>query len=133
MDSFISIVSIALALGGISITSLYSRRREALLYHIKELLKHLRTMDSWDDRSELKLSQWMLGSDESSLHYRNLLELKNILQSLISYWAIHISMDEDEYLRPEEIVHSFKKEPEKWSLRFIVKELFSPDKPKHLI
>lgn len=92
MGLLISIVSIILAIGGVSITSLYSRRREALLHHIKELLKHLRTMDSWGDRSELKLFQWMLDTDESTLHYRNLLELRNILNSLTSFWAVHYSM-----------------------------------------
>lgn len=133
MGLLISIVSIILAIGGVSITSLYSRRREALLHHIKELLKHLRTMDSWDDRSELKLFQWMLDTDETTLHYRNLLELRNILNSLTSFWAVHHSMDEDVNLPPEEIVTSFNEEPQKWCLRFIVRELFFPDKPRLLI
>jgi hypothetical protein len=128
-----SIVSLILAVAGVSVSSLYSTRKQALLQHIKEILKVLRSMDSWDNRSELKLSQWMLGSDESTLHYRNLLELRNILNSLTSYWAVHSSMDEDMDLTPEEIVRDFNKEPEKWSVRFIFKELIFPDKPKQLI
>ena len=60
MGLLISIVSIILAVGGVSVASLYSPRKQALLHHIKEMLKHLRSMASWDDRSELKLSQWML-------------------------------------------------------------------------
>ena len=111
-----SIISIILAICGVSIFSLYSTRKNALLNHIKELLKHLRSMDSWDDRSELKLFQWMHESDESTLHYRSLLELRNILNSLISYWAVHHSMDEDIESPPEDIIKDFNKEPEKWSL-----------------
>ncbi len=129
----ISIVAIILAVGGVSVFSLYSTRKQALLHHIKGMLANLRSMDSWDDRSELKLSQWMLGSDESTLLYRNLLELRNILNNLSSYWAVHVSMEDDVNLPPEEIVNDFNKEPKKWGLRFIVKELFFPDKPRHLI
>lgn len=133
MGLLISIVSITLAVGGVSVASLYSSRKQALLHHIKEMLKHLRSMDSWDDRSELKLSQWMLGSDDSTLHYRSLLELRNILNSLTSYWAVHFSMDDDVDLPPEEIVRGFNKEPETWSVRFIIMELLFPSKPRHLI
>lgn len=129
----ISIVSIILAIGGVSVASLYSSRKQALLHHIDGMLKHLRNMETWDDRSESKLFQWMLESDESTLHYRNLLELRNILNSLTSYWAVHVSMDSDEDLKPEELVYDFNKDPETWSVRFIFKELFSPNKPRLLI
>ena len=133
MGLLISIISIILAMGGISIFSLYSARKNSLLNHIKELLKHLRFMDSWDDRSEIKLFQWMLESDESTLHYRSLLELRNILNSLISYWAVHFSMYEDTESTTEDIIKDFNKESEKWSLKFIIKELFFPEKPRMLI
>ncbi len=133
MGLLISIVSIILGVGGVSVASLYSSRKQTVLHHIKEMLEHLRLMDSWDDRSELKLSQWMLGSDDSTLHYRSLLELRNILNSLTSYWAVHFSMDDDVDLPPEEIVRDFNKEPETWSARFIIKELLFPDKPRYLI
>ncbi|MBU4318367.1 MAG: hypothetical protein KKF30_13985 [Proteobacteria bacterium] len=129
----LSIVSLFLAIGGFSVASLYSSRKQALLHHIDGMLKHLRNMETWDDRSESKLFQWMLESDESTLHYRSLLELRNILNSLTSYWAVHVSMDSDEDLTPEELVSDFNKEPETWSLRFIFKEFFSPDKPRLLI
>lgn len=127
----VTVISLILAVVVVSISSLYSQRKEALLYHIKELLNHLRTMDSWDDRSELKLFQWMGESDEGTLHYRNLLELRNILNGLYSYWAVHISMEED--ISPDEIIRGFNKQAEKWSLKFIIKELFFPDKPRLLI
>jgi len=133
MGLIISIVSIILAIGGVSVASLYSSRKQALLNHIDGMLKHLRTMETWDDRSESKLFQWMLESDESTLHYRSLLELRNILNGLTSYWAVHVSMDSDEDLTPEELVCNFNKEPEKWSAKFIFKELFFPDKPRLLI
>ena len=90
-------------------------------------------MDTWDDRSESKLFQWMLETDENTLHYKTLLELRNILNSLISYWAVHHSMNDYVESKPEDIVKDFNKEPKKWSLWFIIKELFSPDKPKILI
>lgn len=128
-----SIVSLILAIGGVSLFSLYSARKTALINHIQELLKEIRSMDSWDDRSELKLFQWLENSDERTLNYRSLLELRNILNSLISYWAVHYSMDEDMALPPEDIIKDFNKEPEKWSLKFIIKELFFPEKPRLLI
>ncbi len=133
MSMTISIISLILAIGGISIASLYYSRKAALIKHIEGLLKTLRSMDTWDDRSESKLFQWMLDSDESTLHYRSLLELRNILNSLVSYWAVHHSMYEDVDLKPEEIVMNFNKKPEKWSLRFLLKELCFPDKPRLLI
>ena len=90
-------------------------------------------MDSWDDRSEAKLFQWMLESDESTLHYRNLLELRNILNGLISYWAVHFAMNEDVAMEPKEMLKNFNREPQRWSLKFIFRELFFPDKPRMLI
>ncbi|MDR4507645.1 MAG: DUF2442 domain-containing protein [Candidatus Brocadiaceae bacterium] len=70
--------------------------------------------------------EWDCGVDLSAdtIDYRNLLELRNILNSLTSYWAVHFSMDEDVDLPPEEIVRNFNKEPKTWSTRFIIKELF---------
>jgi len=133
MGLTITIVSIIIAVSGVSLFSLYSARKSALLNHIKALLKHMRSMDSWDNRSEVKLFQWMCESDEGTLHYRSLLELKNILNSLFSYWAVHFCMDEDVESSPEATIKDFNKEPEKWSLRFIVKELFSPEKPRLMI
>jgi hypothetical protein len=133
MGISISIISLIFAIVGISIGSLYSSRKTALINHINGVLKELRSMDTWDDRSESKLFQWMLETDENTLHYRTLLELRNILNSLISYWAVHYSMNDDVESKPENIVKNFNKEPKKWSLWFIVKELFSPDKPKMLI
>jgi hypothetical protein len=133
MSMTISIISLILAICGISVTSLYSSRKSELIKHIEGLLKMLRSMDAWDDRSESKLFQWMLNSEESTLHYRSLLELRNILNSLVSYWAVHHSMNEDVDLKPEEIVINFNKKPDKWSLRFLLKELFLPDKPRLLI
>ena len=133
MGISISIISLIFAIVGISIGSLYSSRKTALINHINGVLKELRSMDTWDDRSESKLFQWMLETDENTLHYRTLLELRNILNSLISYWAVHHSMNDDVESKPEDIVKDLNKEPKKWSLWFIVKELFSPDKPKMLI
>ena len=129
----ISVVSLIVTTAGVSIFSLYSRRKEALLSHIKELLKHLRSMSSWDNRSELTLFQWMYESDEGTLHYRSLLELRNILNSLYSYWAVHESMEGDPDLPPGQIIRDFNKQAQKWSLWFIIKELFFPDKPRLLI
>jgi dimeric dUTPase (all-alpha-NTP-PPase superfamily) len=130
-ELIISLISLIVTAAGVSVFSLYLKRKEALLHHIKELLNHLRSMSSWDNRSELKLFQWMYESDEGTLHYRSLLELRNILNSLYSYWAVHQSMEAN--LPPEEIIRDFNKQPQKWSLWFIIKELFFPDKPRLLI
>lgn len=95
------------------------------------MLKHLRTLETWNDRSELKLFQWMMNTDETTLHYRNLLELRNILNSLYSYWAVHISMEDNS--PPNEIIRNFNQKPLKLSFRFLIKELFFPEKPTTLI
>jgi hypothetical protein len=87
-------------------------------------------MDSWDDRSELKLFQWLENSDERTLHYRGLLELRIILDSLYSYWAIHAGMSSN--VASEES-GEFKIDPKKWRLVIFIKELFFPDKPRLLI
>jgi hypothetical protein len=73
----------------------------------------------------------MCESDEGTLRYRNLLELRNILNGLYSYWAVHYGREEDIPL--QEVIRDFNKEPEKWNMRFLIKELFFPDEPKLLI
>ena len=90
-------------------------------------------MSTWDGRSEEKLIQWMFGTEEGTLYFRDLLELSNIRDSLISYWAVHYCMDDSVDIKPEDLVENFNKEPEKWSLKFIIRELFLPIKQTLLI
>jgi len=124
------IVSLIIAIGGVSVFSLYSSRKTALINHIQELLKDLRSMDSWDDRSELKLFQWLENSDERTLHYRGLLELRSILDSLYTYWAIHAGISSG---NSAEEADRFQFNPKKWRLTLFIKELFFPDKPRLLV
>ena len=129
-DIIFSIISLTLAIGGVSIFSLYSARRTALINHIRELLKELRSMDSWDDRSELKLFGWLENSDERTLHYRGLLELRTILNSLYTYWAIHAGTNSG---NSAEGTDKFQFNPKKWRLTLLIKELFFPDKPRLIV
>jgi len=87
-------------------------------------------MDSWDDRSELKLFQWLENSDERTLHYRGLLELRSILDSLYTYWAIHAGINSG---NSTEEADRFQFNPKKWRLILFIKELFSPYKPRLLV
>ena len=131
INFLLTIIGLFISLCGISIFSLYHYRKTALLKHIAEMLKLLRSMEAWDERSEAKLTQWMQNTDESTLHYRSLIELRNILNGLYSYWAVHIAMEDN--TSPNEVIYDFNKPPEKMSIRFIIEELISPEKPKTLI
>ncbi len=90
---WLTVLGIALGVLGIAATILtvmwvefVNRMRE----DIKLILKRCRETPNWDDRSETKLSQWLLGTDESKIHHCGLFRLRRIRASLNDYLYIHL-------------------------------------------
>ncbi len=67
-------------------------QRKELANGISALLQACRDCDSWDDRSEYKLSGWIEHVPEEMLPYTSLPNLKKIQQSLMQYLTIHQGM-----------------------------------------
>ena len=53
----------------------YFEKRRLLQLDIKAFLKQCRRTESWNDKSELKLCQWMLDIDEDDLHNADIWKL----------------------------------------------------------
>ncbi len=70
-------------------------QRTELVNGILVLLQACRDCDSWDDRSEYKLSSWIEHVPEEMLPYTSLPNLLKIQQSLIQYLRIHQDMKAD--------------------------------------
>ena len=78
---------------------LCTNARNNLISEIKEILVKCRACDSWDDRSELKLFQY-IGAEETRLGRYSLRALVDIRNRTYEYWKVHLEMEEkgDEYL-----------------------------------
>jgi len=77
------LVTVGLAVGGINY-------RAVLREDISAILRQCRESRTWDDRSELKLTQWLLDTPEDQLHRCSLLKLRRIRNSLRDYLYIHL-------------------------------------------
>jgi hypothetical protein len=71
-------------------------RREILVERIQSLLEQCRRCISWNDRSELKLSQWIDYVPESMIPYTSLSNLLKIEQSLRQYLSVHTERGDKE-------------------------------------
>lgn len=69
--------------------------RSELLTDIVALISACRRTLSWDDRSELKLYEWLNDHSENELNELCREELLEIRESVRSYLELHFSMDED--------------------------------------
>lgn len=69
--------------------------RKRLLDEIMKILGECRKTISWDDRSELKLYQWLESRNEDQIPTSRLSELFIIKDSLKKYLQIHIKMDSE--------------------------------------
>lgn len=67
--------------------------RKQLLLDIQELLARCRERKSWDDRSELKLYQWLENRAESEIPLSKLSDLFLIKDNMQEYLQVHIDMD----------------------------------------
>lgn len=86
---------LGIALGVVSIevtiaTFVWVEHRHRLREDIKLILKQCRETPDWDDRSEYKLSQWLLGVGEDEMHRCGLRQLRRIRASLSDYLYIHL-------------------------------------------
>ncbi len=72
--------------------------RNNLIEEIKDVLGKCRECNSWDDRSELKLFQY-IGAVENRLGRYTLEALVEIRNRTYEYWKVHLEMDGkgDEY------------------------------------
>ena len=86
---------IGIALGVLSIVvtigiTIWVGYKSRLRQDIVVLLKRCRDSEEWDDRSELKLFQWMLETPEDEIHTCGLRLLRRIRNSLRDYHYIHV-------------------------------------------
>lgn len=99
----LGVSSIAVTLVGFSLYGLYTRSKDYLIIDIRNLLEDCRGLESWDDRSELKLPSWV-GGDERELHRRSWSALRRIRSETVRYYEIHLEMSEGvpfgEYQQP---------------------------------
>lgn len=71
------------------------RRREGLVTRALSLLADGRKCQSWDDKSEYKLSQWIDHVPEEMIPYTSLPNLLRITTDLQRYLEIHLRQDEE--------------------------------------
>ena len=69
--------------------------RKRLLGEIMDILGKCRQTVSWNDRSELKLYQWLENRNEEQIPSSKLSELFIIKDSLKKYLQVHIEMDSE--------------------------------------
>lgn len=89
----LGVSSIAITLVGVSAYSLFTRSKDHLIIDIRNLLEDCRALESWDDRSELKLPSWV-GGDERELHRRSWSALRRIRSEMVRYYEIHLEESE---------------------------------------
>ena len=88
-----TLLGIGLGVAGIAATFatvVWVEYTHRLREDIKLLLKQCREAPAWDDRSELKLGQWLLGADENAMHRYGPIRLWRIRASLSDYLHIHL-------------------------------------------
>ena len=75
-----------------------SNERNNLVSEIKEVLGKCRACKSWDERSEMKLFQY-IGAEENRLGRYTLKALVEIRNRTYEYWKVHLEMEgrEDDY------------------------------------
>lgn len=65
--------------------------RKGLIENIKKKLEKCRELDSWDNRSELKLYQWLENRNENELPLSSISELIVISKNVDRYFDIHLN------------------------------------------
>lgn len=75
---------------GSAVVAIWFERRSTYQRDIHALLKECRETEGWDEKSESKLSQWMLDVPESDIHNCSLRKLYQIRGSLREYLHVHL-------------------------------------------
>jgi hypothetical protein len=91
----LSIASIAVTLLGVSLYGICTRSKDHLIIDIRNVLADCRSLESWDDKSELKLPSW-IGGDERELHRQSWRALRRIRAEMLRYYRIHLEMRDGE-------------------------------------
>ena len=98
---WIGIAGFILAIGSILLSTflyLFSNARTNLIREIREVLQMCRQCDSWDDKSDMKLFQY-IGAEENRLGRYGTKALVEVRNRAYEYWKVHLEMDDrgDEY------------------------------------
>ena len=72
------------------------KKRVNLIKTIKEILSKCRKLESWNERSEMKLYGWLIGKKEQEIEVLKLSELLAINANLLEYYDIHLQLCEEE-------------------------------------
>ena len=72
-----------------------NRLRQRLGLEVRRLLMDCRSCSSWNDRSEMKLGQWVEYVPEEMIPYTSLPKLVRIRKSLEEYLELHRKMDRE--------------------------------------
>ena len=91
LDLILGVASMVLTGIGFSLYAWYARAKDYLIIDIRNMLEDCRALNSWDDRSELKLSPWV-GRDERELHRQSWWGLRRIRSDMWRYYQIHAEM-----------------------------------------
>lgn len=70
-------------------------QKSKVMCDITALIAACRRLNSWDDRSELKLYSWLNNHFEDDLAELQIDELVSVRQSVLDYFKLHIEMDEE--------------------------------------
>ena len=87
------LVGICLTLVGIVVTWIAASwfdKRHRLIKDIQLILKKCRECENWNDRSEMKLFQWLLETPEEEIHNCRTIKLWRIKQSVRDYLHLHL-------------------------------------------
>ena len=74
----------------------FKKKRDESCNHIEEMLLKCRSCQSWDDKSELKLHQWIEYVPENMIRYTSLVNIFRIEESIKRYLRIHEEADENQ-------------------------------------
>ena len=89
VDNQLSILCTLISIDLTFFIAWYFEKRRLLQLDIKAFLRQCRRTESWNDRSELKLCQWMLHVDQDDLHNADIFKLYRIRRSMRDYLYIH--------------------------------------------
>jgi len=82
--------TIIIGIVGSALVALWFERRSRYQKDIDALLKQCRETEGWDEKSESRLSQWLIDVPESDIHNCSLRKLYRIRGSLREYLHVHL-------------------------------------------
>lgn len=87
---------------GVNLYGLYTREKDTLLKDIEKLIEDCKSCESFDERSEYKMPEW-LELSTGELHRKSLFSLRRIRKEMQKYYKIHLDEDlEKEFGKEDE-------------------------------